>query len=114
MVPGGQLLLYVPAFMLLHTSMDHKIGHFRRYRRTRLGDALVAAGFEIERAHYVDCLGFAAVLLFRALDNGSGDVTSAMLKVYDRYPFPLSLLLDRVASRFFGKNLLIVATRPAE
>ena len=31
--PGGRVLLYVPAFELLFTSMDRKVGHHRRYRR---------------------------------------------------------------------------------
>lgn len=30
--PGGRLYLYVPAFPILYTSMDRKVGHYRRYR----------------------------------------------------------------------------------
>ncbi len=30
--PGGRLYLYLPAFPLLYTSMDRKVGHYRRYR----------------------------------------------------------------------------------
>ncbi len=31
--PGGRLLLYLPAFDLLYSSMDRKVGHYRRYTR---------------------------------------------------------------------------------
>src|SRR5262245_18529388 len=31
--PGGRLLVYVPAFNILFSSMDRKVGHFRRYKK---------------------------------------------------------------------------------
>ena len=34
--PGGRILVYVPAFQLLYSSMDRKVGHFRRYTRRAL------------------------------------------------------------------------------
>ena len=34
--PSGTLLLYVPAFQLLFSGMDAKVGHFRRYRKNHL------------------------------------------------------------------------------
>ena len=30
--PGGQLYIYVPAFQILFSTMDQKVGHVRRYR----------------------------------------------------------------------------------
>ncbi len=40
--PGGRLLLYLPAFDLLYSSMDRKVGHYRRYTRT--GASALLAG----------------------------------------------------------------------
>ena len=40
---GGKLLIYVPAFNLLYSSMDKKVGHFRRYRRRQLSRMVVNA-----------------------------------------------------------------------
>lgn len=62
---GGRLLIYVPAFQLLYSSMDRKIVHFRRYTQRELKDKLIKAGFNVYRAGYVDSLGFLATLLFK-------------------------------------------------
>jgi SAM-dependent methyltransferase len=113
LVPGGRLFVYVPAFPVLFTSMDAKVGHVRRYTRTTLRASLTAAGFEIRSIRYADSLGFAATLLFRAIDSGRGDVNRRLLRVYDRLVFPLSRALDTVTHRWFGKNLLALAVKPA-
>lgn len=110
--PGGKLLVYVPAFELLFSSMDRKVGHFRRYRRRPLMRLISATGFEVEHATYVDSLGFFASLLYRIGDQGGGEINRRLLAAYDRFVFPMSRLLDRVTGRFFGKNVAALARRP--
>ena len=113
LVPGGRLFVYVPAFPLLFTSMDAKVGHVRRYTRATLRASLSAAGFEIRTIRYADSLGFAATLLFKAIDDGRGDVNRRLLRLYDRLAFPVSRVLDALTHRWFGKNLLALALKPA-
>jgi hypothetical protein len=36
-----------------------------------------------------------------------------MLRLYDRLLFPLSRALDLLTHRWFGKNLVLVARKPA-
>lgn len=108
--PGGRLLVYVPAFPLLYGSMDRKVGHLRRYRRPALAALLRGAGLRLESIGYHDCLGFAASLLFRAIDN-DGMINRRALIAFDRLVFPLSRVLDTVAGRWFGKNLFAIACR---
>ena len=110
--PGAPLLIYVPAFPVLYTSMDAKVGHLRRYRRDTLARSVSAAGFEIERVEYADSIGFLATLLYRIADRGSGGINPRMLRLYDRAIFPLSRALDRLTHRWFGKNLVLVARNP--
>jgi SAM-dependent methyltransferase len=110
--PGGIFLVYVPAFEMLFTSMDRQVGHFRRYSRSGLIALLRSAGFEIESIRYVDCLGFLASLGFKLLDNGSGQPGLRALRIYDRWFFPASVLLDKALDSLIGKNLLAVAFRP--
>jgi SAM-dependent methyltransferase len=112
LAPKGILFVYVPAFPVLFTSMDAKVRHVRRYTRTTLRNSLLAAGFELETLRYVDSLGFPATLLFKALDNGRGEVNRNMLRAYDRLAFPISVALDAITHRWFGKNLLAVARNP--
>jgi SAM-dependent methyltransferase len=110
--PGGRLLVYVPAFQILFSSMDREIGHCRRYRRGGLVRLLKANGFAIERAGYADCIGFAAAIVYKLLDRGTGKIDKTTLIVYDRFVFPLSRALDRLLGRFLGKNLCVIARRP--
>ena len=109
--PGGRLLVYVPAFDLLFSSMDRSVGHCRRYRLPELRDKLRAAGFSIRDGRYVDSLGFFATLLFKLIDNGSGDINVEMLKLYDRLVFPISRTLDAITGKLGGKNLYLAAVK---
>jgi putative flippase GtrA len=109
---SGRLIVYVPAFTVLFSAMDQKVGHFRRYGRPDLVAKLAAAGFRIRHARYVDSLGFLVTLLYKLVDQqGSGDISPGSVKIYDRFIFPLSLLVDRLTGGRFGKNLLVVADR---
>ena len=111
LVRGGRLVVYVPAFQVLYTSMDRKVGHVRRYRRTDLRAKVETAGLTVLRSEYVDSLGFAATLAFRAFGSKSGDIDRDAVRAYDRYAFPLSRRLDRVLNRVVGKNIYLVAQR---
>ncbi len=57
LVPGGRLLLSVPAYQWAWSAHDVHAGHHRRYTRPRLVAAVERAGFVVRRASY----GFAGV-----------------------------------------------------
>ncbi|HEV2334890.1 MAG TPA: class I SAM-dependent methyltransferase [Stellaceae bacterium] len=109
--PGGRLVVYVPAFPILFSTLDRKVAHFRRYRHAGLAALLSRAGLQIERTAYQDCLGFAATLLFKLVGNDDGTINRRALILFDRCVFPLSRFLDRFTGRWIGKNLFAVARR---
>lgn len=111
--PGAPLLLYVPAFQVLYSSMDARVGHLRRYRKGPLVGLARAAGFTVRRAAYVDSLGFAASLAYRWMGRADGAIDRDALRFYDRHLFPLSRALDRVLFPVMGKNVAVWAYRPA-
>jgi putative flippase GtrA/ubiquinone/menaquinone biosynthesis C-methylase UbiE len=108
---GGRLFLYVPAFELLYSAMDRKVGHYRRYRRSNLVSRLEENGFHIITSRYADSLGFIATLLYKMFGDDSGVVSPGAVAAYDRFAFPLSQLIDRLTSRFFGKNVMVLAEK---
>lgn len=112
LAPGGTLMLYVPAFQVLFSAMDRKVGHFRRYHKGQLVALVQQAGLDVEQARYVDCLGFAASLVYKAVGSRQGDLSPGSVKLYDRAVFPVSRVLDRLLQPLLGKNLLVVARRP--
>lgn len=91
--------------------MDAKVGHVRRYTRDTLLASVRSAGFDIERVEYVDSVGFFAALLFKMTSNKDGNVNRTALKLYDRLVFPISMAVDMIARRWFGKNLLLLARK---
>ena len=114
LAPGGRLFAYVPAFPLLYSLNDARVGHLRRYKRNGLVEIVRAAGFRVAGARYVDSLGFPAGLWYRFFGNRDGGLDVGAVRLYDRVVFPLSRGVDTVAQRFFGKNLLLTAFRPLE
>jgi len=57
LVPGGHLLLFVPADPALFGTMDVQVGHYRRYSRETLDAAIRAAGFELREIRYHNVFG---------------------------------------------------------
>jgi SAM-dependent methyltransferase len=105
--PGGTLLIYVPAFACLWTSLDEKLCHYRRYTKKTLRHLVEQEGFVIEDARYADCLGFIAVLIFRALNRSASVLNASSITLYDRWLFAPSRVLDRLFDRWFGKNVYV-------
>jgi SAM-dependent methyltransferase len=70
--PGGRALLFVPAFMFLWGVQDDISHHRRRYTRSGLKEIVRQAGFEIERATYVNITFFLPILLGRLLMRATG------------------------------------------
>jgi len=109
--PGGRLYLYVPAFALLYSSFDKRVGHLRRYRRAGLVAKVNTAALRVEVCRYADSLGFGAALAYRLLGSRKGEVNERALRFYDRFVFPFSKRLDAVTGGVFGKNLSLFATK---
>ena len=108
---GGMLLVYVPAFRCLWSSLDDKVCHFRRYTKKTLQQLVHGQGFVIERLQYVDSLGFIAALVFRLLGRNSDTLTASSIAFYDRWIFPPSRVLDHLLHPFFGKNVYVVCRK---
>lgn len=112
--PGGRLYAYVPAFQLLYSANDARVGHVRRYGRRALLEVARRAGFEALDARFVDSIGFAAGLWYKHFGNRDGGLDVGAVRLYDRFVFPLSRAVDRLASGWVGKNLLLTARRPLQ
>ena len=110
LLPGGALLLLVPAMPALYGSLDKAFDHYRRYTRRGLEKSLQAAGFEVETLHYLNFVGvaawFAAGRVFRRRTLGRSQV-----RFYDRWVIPW---LRRIESRVHppvGQSLLAIARK---
>src|SRR5437016_5447341 len=82
--PGGRLILWVPAFQLLYSDFDRKIGHHRRYRKGELRAQLTRAGYEVAEIRYVNSVGALAWLVVARLMHRA-PTGGASVKIYDSY-----------------------------
>jgi SAM-dependent methyltransferase len=55
--PGGRAVVLVPALQGLFGSLDHELGHVRRYTRSSLSRRMVEAGLQVERVFYFNLVG---------------------------------------------------------
>jgi SAM-dependent methyltransferase len=68
----GRSVLFVPAFMFLWGVQDDISNHRRRYTLKGLKQVVREAGFEVERATYVNISFFTPILLGRLLMRATG------------------------------------------
>lgn len=109
--PGGRVFVFVPAFPVLYTSMDRRVGHHRRYTLHTLRPLLEQAGLSVESCRYGDALGFFATLAYKYFGDDAGNINRQALRVYDRWLFPISRTLDTVTGSILGKNAIAYAVR---
>ena len=107
---GGRLIVYVPAYQLLFSSMDKIVGHHRRYRTKRLKDMAASAGLTIKDVGYYDPIGFGAALAYRMI-RGKGVLSPKSVKFYDKYAFPVSKLFHPISRKIIGKNAVLIAEK---
>ncbi len=109
--PGGRLILWVPAFGLLYSEFDRKVGHYRRYTAKALQAQLEQAGYEVRTMRYVNCVGALGWLLMARVLRRTPTVGRPVM-VFDRYVIPI---LRRLEDRYrmpVGQSLFVVAQRP--
>jgi SAM-dependent methyltransferase len=110
LVPGGRILLFVPALMALYSRFDAALGHYRRYTRGSLEAACAAAGLTVVESRYLDLLGvlpwWLKYRVLRSLGMSPGSV-----RLYDRLGVPLTRRLESAVRPAIGKNVLVVAER---
>jgi ubiquinone/menaquinone biosynthesis C-methylase UbiE len=111
LLPGGRLMLYVPAFQQLYTAMDEAVGHYRRYDTATISDRLKRAGFRVDRTRYADFFGYGVTLLYKRVSNRVSGISERRLRLYDSLLFPITRTIERIIAPPFGKNVIAVATR---
>ena len=109
--PGGKLLIFVPAMPFLHSRLDERVGHYRRYTRPVLVERLSHAGFTVRLARYLDVLGILPWWLVNTLGGKTGFDPRAV-RLYDTLGIPLTRLAEGLFSPPLGKNIVTVAEKP--
>lgn len=106
----GTLLIWVPAFPLLFSDFDRRLGHFRRYRRKGLIDLVQGAGFRIDACHHANFPGWFSWLLLVRL-AGWEPTGEAQVQLFDKRIVPVVRAIEDRVRPPIGQSLFLAATK---
>lgn len=113
LVPGGNIVVYVPALNGLYGPNDKKVGHYRRYSVWRLREVFREAGLEPVELRWVNFLAIPAWAAFSRGDVRDTQEIGKLLSLWDRTAVPASRFLEARVRTPIGLNVLGVGRRPA-
>ena len=106
----GSLVIFVPAFGLLMSGLDRRLGHHRRYTTGSLRQLLEGAGFTVSTLRYYNITGFLGWLWrFRIL--GRAEQSPGLVRFFDRRILPVQLRLERALRLPLGQSVYAVAKK---
>jgi SAM-dependent methyltransferase len=107
LVPGGVIILLVPAFPALYGPTDEKLGHERRYTRESMCDLAKKVGVRIRKVRYINAVGFfgwwANSHIFRREAQ-----SERQIEIFDRLIVPVISRVESVIPPPFGQSLFVV------
>jgi SAM-dependent methyltransferase len=108
--PDGRLVVWVPAFPLLFSRFDLRLGHHRRYRRQELETLVTERGYVVVESHHVNLPGwFSWLLVVRLLRIEP--TNPAAIRFFDRWLVPATRRLERLVRPPFGQSIFLAARR---
>ncbi len=111
LVPGGVIVLLVPAFQALYGPIDHNLGHHRRYSRGSLRQLAGRAGLRIRKVHFMNCVGFFGWWTNSHILKREAQ-SEHQIRVFDRYLVPVISGVERLVRPPFGQSLFAVLEKP--
>lgn len=109
-IPGGTVLILVPAFPRLYCNLDRNAGHYRRYSRAMLRDLAAAAGAETQALFFFNFPGLLGWVVNGVLLR-KDYLSNHLLDIFNR-AVPLFRLTERLTRYVAGASLILVLRRP--
>ena len=110
LVPGGHVLVWVPAVPSAYGPLDAELGHHRRYTRAALTSAFAQAGLDVVSVRYSNPIGLLG-WYYNAYIGRSRIHSPAQVKLFETLIAPWALPLERLFPPPIGLSLAIVGRR---
>lgn len=109
-VQKGRVVILVPAYSWLLGTVDHSIGHHRRYTRKTLLPRMRDAGLLIEHSFYMNVIGIAGWYWNNRIRKIPME-DPRQIRRFDRYIAPWAERLERIIHPPVGLSLIAVGRR---
>jgi SAM-dependent methyltransferase len=110
LVPGGRVVVLVPAMQAIYGKMDEALGHFRRYTRASLVDLFRRADLTVEHSTWFNRAGVPG-WWWHGKVRGRADVPAGGVRLFDSL-VPL-FRLERFLPLPFGQSVIAIGRTPA-
>lgn len=111
LVPGGVIVLLMPAFPALYGPIDRNLGHYRRYTRGSAQELAQAAGLRTKKIHYMNFAGFFGWWANAHLGRREAQ-SETQIEIFDRYVVPVMSRAEGAVHPPFGQSLFVVLEKP--
>lgn len=105
----GHLIVLVPSYSFLYSKMDEKLGHYRRYTRTKLIKLFERAEMTIVHSQYFNFAGIFAWLISAKLLR-KDQIGSSNMKLFNQF-VPLFKVADRLMGKSLGLSTIVVGQK---
>jgi cyclopropane fatty-acyl-phospholipid synthase-like methyltransferase len=110
LVPGGRVIVFVPALQMAYGPLDAELGHHRRYSKRTLRAAFEQAGLELVRLRYTNPIGLAG-WMYNSHVSKSIKHSLAQVRLFETLVAPWALPLERLVPPPIGLSLIAVGRR---
>ncbi len=104
LAPGGRLVLQIPAYPFLYSTLDKNIHHFRRYTKRNLLAKTEQAGFTTAHCSYMNVFGIPGWFVNGRLLRRK-ILPAEQLKGFDKL-LPVLKRVDRLFNRWGGLSII--------
>jgi 2-polyprenyl-3-methyl-5-hydroxy-6-metoxy-1,4-benzoquinol methylase len=110
LVPGGRVLIFVPAVQAAYGPLDAELGHHRRYSKASLGKTFADASLDVQILRYSNPIGLLGWMynshIRKARTHSLGQV-----KLFDTLVAPWALPIERALPPPIGLSLIAVGRK---
>lgn len=121
LVPGGHVLVTVPAHRFLWTGLDEVLGHKRRYTRAEICRKFEQAGYQIIKASYFVFFLSPAFIIYRFFQKLKKNNAKSLRESVLEFPKPINwlftvtLFLEALVMPYlnlpFGTSIIVLAKK---
>jgi 2-polyprenyl-3-methyl-5-hydroxy-6-metoxy-1,4-benzoquinol methylase len=109
-VPGGHVLIYVPAVPAAYGPLDAELGHHRRYSKRTLAAAFGAANLQLMLLKYANPIGLIG-WMYNSHVTKARHHSVEQVKLFERFVAPWALPLERLIPPPIGSSLVAVGRK---